>query len=81
MPQHDDNVVRRLKEAGFIIVGTTTLPEWGILPVTETARFGITPRYRHIANSAATLTRPDAHFDLVRPGIAVYGLSPVAAED
>jgi alanine racemase len=40
-------------------------------------RLGLTPRYRHIANSAATLTRPDAHFDLVRPGIAVYGLSPV----
>jgi alanine racemase len=38
---------------------------------------GINPRYRHIANSAATLTRPDAHFDLVRPGIAVYGLSPI----
>lgn len=33
---------------------------------------------RHIANSAATLTRPDLHFDLVRPGIAVYGLNPVA---
>ena len=42
--------------------------------------FGITPRYRHLANSAATLTRPDTHFDLVRPGIAVYGLSPVAGE-
>ena len=38
---------------------------------------GIKPRLRHIANSAATLTRPDSHFDLVRPGIAVYGLSPV----
>jgi len=43
-------------------------------------RLGVTPRYRHIANSAATLTRPDAHFDLVRPGIAVYGLSPVAGD-
>ena len=43
-------------------------------------QFGITPRYRHIANSAATLTRPDAHYDLVRPGIAVYGLSPIAGE-
>ncbi len=32
---------------------------------------------RHIANSAATLTLPEAHFDLVRPGLAVYGLSPV----
>ena len=44
-------------------------------------QYGISPRYRHIANSAATLTRPDAHFDLVRPGIAVYGLSPLARGD
>jgi alanine racemase len=43
-------------------------------------RYGIAPRYRHIANSAATLTRPDAHYDLVRPGIAVFGLSPVAGQ-
>ncbi|GAA2330848.1 alanine racemase [Saccharopolyspora halophila] len=32
---------------------------------------------RHLANSAATLTRPDLHFELVRPGIASYGLDPV----
>lgn len=32
---------------------------------------------RHLANSAATLTRPDLHFDLVRAGIACYGLDPV----
>jgi len=32
---------------------------------------------RHLANSACTLTRPDLHFDLVRPGIAIYGLPPV----
>ena len=44
-------------------------------------RWGINPRYRHFANSAATLTRPDAHFDLVRPGVAVYGLSPVPGRD
>jgi alanine racemase len=43
-------------------------------------RLGVHPQLRHIANSAATLTRPDAHFDLVRPGIAVYGLSPVEGE-
>ncbi|BCJ60234.1 alanine racemase [Micromonospora endophytica] len=43
-------------------------------------RAGLRPRYRHLANSAATLTRPDTHFDLVRPGLAVYGLSPVAGE-
>ncbi|MDX6687577.1 MAG: amidase [Baekduia sp.] len=39
---YDHNVVARLKAAGFVIVGTTTLPEWGILPTTETARFGAT---------------------------------------
>jgi len=32
---------------------------------------------RHLSNSAATLTNPAARFDLVRPGLAVYGLSPV----
>jgi alanine racemase len=32
---------------------------------------------RHLANSAATLTNPSAHYDLVRPGVSVYGLSPV----
>ncbi len=42
---------------------------------------GLAP-LRHLANSAATLTRPDLHFDLVRPGIAMYGLNPVPqAED
>ena len=40
-------------------------------------RAGIRPQIRHLANSAATLTNPNAHFDMVRPGLAVYGLSPV----
>lgn len=40
------------------------------------AALGVHPEVRHLANSAATLTRPDAHHDLVRPGIALYGLSP-----
>jgi len=31
---------------------------------------------RHIANSAATLNRPDATLDMVRAGIAVYGIAP-----
>jgi alanine racemase len=43
-------------------------------------RFGIRPRYRHLANSVATLTRPDTHFDLVRAGTAIYGLSPIVGE-
>jgi amidase len=34
--------VRRIREAGFVIVGKTTLPEMGILPTTEPRRFGAT---------------------------------------
>ncbi|MDN4616181.1 alanine racemase [Leifsonia sp. F6_8S_P_1B] len=37
---------------------------------------GLRPELRHIAASAAALTLPEARFDLVRLGIAVYGLSP-----
>ena len=32
---------------------------------------------RQLANSAALLTRPDTHFDLVRTGLAIYGLAPI----
>ncbi|MFL5824185.1 MAG: amidase, partial [Solirubrobacteraceae bacterium] len=42
VPQHDAYLVRRLKEAGFVIVGKTALPEMGILPTTESRRFGPT---------------------------------------
>lgn len=38
---------------------------------------GLDVPMRHLANSAAALTRPDTHFDLVRAGIALYGYSPV----
>ena len=36
---------------------------------------GVTPEVRHIANTAAGLTRPESRYDLVRFGGAVYGLS------
>jgi len=39
-------------------------------------RAGLDPEVRHHANSPATLTMPSAHFDLVRVGISLYGLSP-----
>jgi alanine racemase len=44
------------------------------------AEAGLSPALRHLANSAATLTMPEARYDLVRPGIACYGLSPVPGE-
>jgi amidase len=39
---YDHNVTRRFREAGFVIVGSTTLPEYGILPTSEARLFGPT---------------------------------------
>ncbi|HVW19475.1 MAG TPA: amidase, partial [Solirubrobacteraceae bacterium] len=39
---YDNGVVARLKAAGFVPVGTTNLPEYGIQPVTEPRAFGPT---------------------------------------
>lgn len=39
-------------------------------------RAGLKLRYRHIANSAATLSMPESHLDIVRCGVALYGLWP-----
>ena len=43
----------------------------------QVRRSGLDFEIAHLANSPATLTRPDLAFDLVRPGIASYGLNPV----
>ena len=40
------------------------------------ASAGLDPEVTHLANSAATVLRPSSHFDLVRCGIAAYGLDP-----
>ncbi|NKX53662.1 alanine racemase [Arthrobacter sp. E918] len=37
---------------------------------------GLDLEVRHLANTPGTLTRPDAHFDMVRVGLGLYGLSP-----
>ncbi|WP_101615965.1 alanine racemase [Bifidobacterium margollesii] len=37
---------------------------------------GIAPEIRHLANTAATLSRPEIHFELTRPGIGLYGYEP-----
>jgi len=44
--------------------------------VGKVERSGVELRYKHIANSAATLTLPEAHRDIVRVGVASYGLWP-----
>jgi alanine racemase len=44
--------------------------------LTELADAGLRPRYRHASNSGAAISLPESHLDLVRVGIAMYGLSP-----
>ena len=39
-------------------------------------RAGLRPQVRHLAASSGTLLAPQTHFDLVRPGISIYGLTP-----
>jgi alanine racemase len=40
---------------------------------------GLRPPIVHVANSAALVLREDSHYNLARPGLAIYGLPPVAA--
>ncbi|MDP9863007.1 MULTISPECIES: alanine racemase [Streptosporangium] len=47
------------------------------LVIAEKAGAGGSHVLRHIANSAAVLTLPQARYDMIRAGIAVVGLSPV----
>ena len=42
---------------------------------------GLVIPMRHLANSPAALLSPETHYDLVRVGIALYGVSPVAGRD
>lgn len=44
--------------------------------VATLSREGLRPPLVHAANSAAALRHPEARFDLVRPGLAAYGLYP-----
>jgi alanine racemase len=48
--------------------------------VAQLNNLGINP-IRHLANTAATLSNQDAKFDLVRVGIAMYGLSPLGSDN
>jgi alanine racemase len=45
--------------------------------VAQTRSQGVHFEMAHLSNSSSTMSRPDLAFDMVRPGIAVYGLSPV----
>ena len=87
-----DVALRAEAEGALRVVGVWSHLVWADVPdhptsarqlevFTEAVRVaearGADLEVRHLANSAATLTTPAASFDLVRPGLAVYGLSPV----
>ncbi len=44
--------------------------------IANLTKANLCPPQRHLANSAATLTDPDLHYDMVRVGLATYGLYP-----
>ncbi|MDY3128182.1 MAG: alanine racemase [Corynebacterium sp.] len=45
--------------------------------VSRAREAGLECPVNHLANSAATLTRPDSHWEMVRVGLACYGLEPI----
>ena len=44
--------------------------------VREAREAGLNPELRHVSSSANILDRPEFHFDMVRAGLAIYGLAP-----
>ena len=44
--------------------------------VADARAAGLRPEIRHLANSVATLAAPETHYELVRPGIGLYGVLP-----
>ena len=49
--------------------------------IDQARQAGLEVPRNHAANSPATWTRSDLHFDMVRPGLSLYGLEPVAGLD
>ena len=45
--------------------------------LTQARAAGVRYEIAHLSNSSAAMARPDLAFDMIRPGIAVYGLSPI----
>lgn len=63
------------------IPGDPSVPEQTaafVLACDAAATMGVRPRWRHLANTPGTLEHPATHFDLVRAGIGIYGITPVA---
>ena len=70
-PTHSAYLVRRLRAAGFVVVGTTNLPEFGILPTTE-------PRHTGPTRNPWDLTRTPGGSSGGAAAAVAAGLVPVA---
>ncbi|MGH2710415.1 MAG: alanine racemase [Actinomycetota bacterium] len=90
-PEQARGLVERLSDAGQQVEGIWTHFARAEEPGNETTARqlelfldvcsdlesrGIRPRYRHAANSGATMSMPESHLDLVRVGAALYGITP-----
>jgi alanine racemase len=89
-PEAAPRFARRVQEAGLEVEGLFThfarSEEDEVTTKEQLARFleaadavraaGVSPRLLHAANSGATILHPESHLDLVRPGIALYGIEP-----
>jgi alanine racemase len=89
-PEETPGFARRVQDAGLEVEGLFThfarseedeaTTEGQLAKFLETAEAvrsaGVSPRVLHAANSGATILHPASHLDLVRPGIALYGIEP-----
>ena len=89
-PEDAAGFARRAQAAGLEVEGLYThfarSEEDEVTTKEQLARFlgaveavraaGVSPRLVHAANSGATIRHPESHLDLVRPGIALYGIEP-----
>jgi len=86
-------LAQRVLDAGLVLGGTFTHlaradePDEALTTaqlaafeqvLADLAAAGIDPGLRHAANSAGLLLHPAAHYDMVRVGIALYGIPPAA---
>ena len=78
---------RQLRVSGIFshLSGTSRFDDLAQVALFETAveqavQAGLTPEFRHLAATAATIRVPEARFDMVRLGIGIYGLSPFEDE-
>jgi alanine racemase len=89
-PEDAPAFARRVREAGLEVEGLFThfarSEEDEVTTKEQLDRFletagavrsgGVSPRLLHAANSGATILHAGSHLDLVRPGIALYGIEP-----